>query len=72
MEKNGPNYVACLCELIDLKGFVVEHDMEPDSRRLKELVAFQGAGWYSYDDERKMFRKGEFATFCRIRITETD
>jgi len=66
------DFVACLCELIDLKGFSVEHDIEANSPSMKRLVNFQGSGWYSYDSDRKMYLPGEFATYSRIKITEVE
>jgi len=72
MKNPTTNFVARLCELIDLKGFHVDHPLEADSPALKRLVDFQGSGWYSYDSDKKIYVYGEQSTYSRIWIVEVE
>jgi hypothetical protein len=50
------------------QGYPIHHE---NNEQLRRRVVFTGAGFYSLDD-RKVYRRGRFATFSRLFIGERD
>jgi hypothetical protein len=62
-----------LRQLSKMDRITIENDLEPDSRRWDYSIRYTKPDWYSlYSDqyEEGGFYRGEFPTFCRIKITE--
>jgi len=68
--------VECsLRQLSKMDGITIEHDLYDDSKRWDCRICYTEPDWYSlFQDEDGIigFYRGEFPTFCRIKITESD
>lgn len=62
-----------LRQLSEMENITIEHDLSPGSERWDYRIRYTKPDWYSlYNDEYEEvgFYRGEFPTYCRVKIGE--